>query len=159
MERPANAFYLKPLKNCQREVWYQKCPVGHNTLANIVSNIMKLVNIPGQFSNHSLRSTATTRLFHASLDEQLIMSRTGHSSTRGVRAYKRICDQQQQHTSSILNSKKKKVDIENKDNTVANVSSVQLEQSTSEVALNEMKLPFILNISSSNVTFNMNYNK
>ncbi len=48
------------------------------------------------------------------------------------------------------------------DSTVANVSAnVQVEQhNTSEVALNsnQLKLPFTLNISGSNVTFNINYN-
>ena len=100
------------------------------------------------------------------------MSCTGHSSTKGVRAYKRICEQQQQITSEILNGKKKKEDIvdtdlevkrsegaEN-DATVANISTVQVKQQNStEVALNskQLKLPFTLNISSSNVTFNINY--
>ncbi len=154
VDRPSNALYLKPRKTHQ-DIWYLKSAVGHNTLANMVSKMIKQANIPGNFSNHSLCSTATTRLFHASVDEQLIMARTGHSSTRGVRAYKRICDQQKQYTSSNLNSKKKREYVENKENTdVANiVSTVQLEESSS---MNEMKLPFQLNISSS---FNVNYNK
>ncbi len=54
----------------------------------------------------------TTRLFHASVEEQLIMSRTGHSSEKGVRAYKRICEQQQQETSEIFNGKTKVCDVE-----------------------------------------------
>ena len=36
------------------------------------------------------------------------MERTGHTSTKGVRTYKRISDQQQEATSNILNSKKHK---------------------------------------------------
>ena len=48
-DRPANAFYLKPLKHPRGEIWYQKSPMGHNALGNIVSKIMKSANIPGQF--------------------------------------------------------------------------------------------------------------
>ena len=47
----------------------------------------------------------TTRLFDAHVDEQLIMSRTGHSSTKGVRSYKRISEQLQEDVSDILNAK------------------------------------------------------
>ena len=43
----------------------------------------------GFFTNYSLCTTAATRLFEARLDEQLIMLRTGHRSTAGVRSYKR----------------------------------------------------------------------
>jgi hypothetical protein len=38
------------------------------------------------------------------VEEQLIMSRTGHRSFQGVRAYKRVSADQKQALSSILNS-------------------------------------------------------
>jgi len=41
------------------------------------------------FTNHSLRATATTRLFENNVDEQLIMQCTSHSTTSGVHSYKR----------------------------------------------------------------------
>ena len=50
---------------------------------------MKTADIPGYFTNHSLRATATTRLYDAQIDEATIMEQTGHRSTDGVRAYKR----------------------------------------------------------------------
>ena len=59
----------------------------------MISRIMSSANISGHFTNHSLQSTATTRLFNAHLDEQLIMAQTGHSSVKGVRAHKRIGEQ------------------------------------------------------------------
>ena len=106
-DRPLNAFYLKPLKRPKGDIWYQKVPIGHNILAKMVSRMMKDANIPGHYTNHSLRSTATSRLFNAKVDEQLIMARTGHSSTKGVRSYKRANDQLLQDTSDVLNSVKK----------------------------------------------------
>ena len=54
-------------------------------------------------SNHSLRVTAATRLFQSGTDEQLIMDRTGHRSIDGIRAYKRISQDQEKEVSSVLN--------------------------------------------------------
>ncbi len=51
------------------------------------------------FQGHSLGVTAATRLFYAQL-----MSRTGHSSTDGVRAYKRTSTNLKQW--NVLNSGK-----------------------------------------------------
>ena len=53
--------------------------------------------------NHLLRVTAATRLFQQSVDEQLIMSRTGHRSIDGVRTYKRVSESQQLALSNVLN--------------------------------------------------------
>lgn len=49
------------------------------------SNICK----EGNYSNHSLRATAITRMYDAGLQENQIMKRSGHRSVEGVRTYKR----------------------------------------------------------------------
>ncbi len=101
-DRPKDAFYLKPLKCLKGAVWYQLSAIGHNILSKMVSRIMAKSGIEERYSNHSLRSTATSSLFHAGLDEQLIMLRTGHSSsTNGVRTYKCANEQQLEETSNI----------------------------------------------------------
>ena len=64
---------------------------------------MKSASIPGYFTNHSLRATATTRLYDAQVDEATIMERTGHRSVKGVRAYKRSIDKLRELSSSVLN--------------------------------------------------------
>ena len=56
-------------------------------------------------------------MFDASIDEQLIMHHTRHSSSVGVRSYKRITDSLKEKTSNGLNAstpptKKEKVDSE-----------------------------------------------
>ena len=79
-----NAFYLKPLVKPTQACWYSQVPLGHNRLANIVSD--KQAGIHGFPINHSLRATSATRLYLAGADEQLIMERTGHQS---VYSYKR----------------------------------------------------------------------
>ena len=45
--------------------------------------------ISGYKTNHSLQVTTATWLYQASIDEQLMMERTGHRSLDGVRFYKR----------------------------------------------------------------------
>ena len=72
-------------------------------LARTLTNLFRDAGIEGYFTNHSLRVTAATRMFDAGVDEQLIMSRTGHSSTVGVRSYKRITSSLKEKTSNVLN--------------------------------------------------------
>ena len=61
--------------------------------------------------NHSVIVTRATCLFQAGIDEQLIMERTGHRSTDGIRVYKHTNSEQQEQISDILlHSKKPKED-------------------------------------------------
>ena len=97
-----NAFYLTPLSTPKEDVWYSRAPLGHNTLSKIVNEMMAQAGFEGYYTNHSLRVSSATRLFNAEVDEQLIMSRTGHSSTSGVRAYKRTSEKLKLMTSDLL---------------------------------------------------------
>ena len=69
----------------------------------MMSRICKKAGVTGYKTNHSLRATAASRLYHSGLDEQLIMERTGHRSIEGIRSYKRTNSQQQQQVSNLLN--------------------------------------------------------
>ena len=100
--RPPDAFYLTPLSTPKEDVWYSRAPLGHNTLSKIVNEMMAQAGFEGYYTNHSLQVSSATRLFDAEVDEQLIMSRTGHSSTSGVRAYKRISEKLKLITSDLL---------------------------------------------------------
>ena len=102
-----NAFYLQPLRNPTPHCWYSQEPLGHNKLAGTVSRLCKSAGIKGFKTNHSLRVTNATRLYSSGTDEQLIMERTGHRSTDGVRPYKRTSEEQQIAISDILNRSKK----------------------------------------------------
>ena len=77
VDRPESAFYIRPLVN---PIWYQNVPIGHNLLCKTIPRLFKDAEIQGHYTNHSLRATSATRLFNAGVDEQLIMSRTSHSS-------------------------------------------------------------------------------
>ena len=69
----------------------------------MVKEMCSAAGIKGHKNNHSLRATAATRLFHAGIDEQLIMERTGHHSIDGVRSYKRTSQRQVEVLSDVLN--------------------------------------------------------
>ena len=77
----ADALYLQPLTNPSPICWYSSRPYGHNWLASTVARLCK----EGIGSNHSLRVTNATWLYDSHIDEQLIMERTGHLSSEGVR--------------------------------------------------------------------------
>ena len=87
-------------------------------MRSTVSKLCQKGGIDGYKTNHSLRVTAATRLFHEGIDEQLIMERTGQRSIDGVRTYKRTCSEQHAKLSDVLHgssssaSKKPKLDIE-----------------------------------------------
>ena len=42
-----------------------------------------------QKTNHSLRATSISRMFHAKVPEKIIMERSGHLTKEGVRSYER----------------------------------------------------------------------
>ncbi len=111
-DRPDHALYLKPLKKPKSTCWYSRVPLGHNALADTIPRLMREAGIEGYFTNHSLRATATTRLYDAQVDEASIMERTGHRSVNGVRAYKRGSETLQEITSSVLNGSEKKAKVE-----------------------------------------------
>ena len=102
-DRPDSAFYLKPLNNPKADCWFCKILIGHNVLQQIIPNLFKAAGIEGHYTNHLLRATGATRLFEAQVDEQLIMQRTGDTST-AVRSYKRIGQKLKSVTSDALNS-------------------------------------------------------
>ena len=100
-ERKCKSFYLSPQKKFTLESWYQDRPAGVNKLRNIIKDICSEAGLPGFYSNHSLRSTAATKLYHCNVDEQLIQEITGHHSL-AVRSYKRMCDDQCKKASNML---------------------------------------------------------
>ena len=102
-DAPPDAFYLQPACHPTESCWYSNCALGHNSLGKTLSRLCSSAGIAGYKTNHSLCATATSRLYHSGVDEQLVMERTGHRSVEGVRSYKRTSDQQREVLSDILN--------------------------------------------------------
>lgn len=151
-DRPKNAFYLTPLGRPKESVWYSRTPLGHNVLGKIVTDMMKQAGYDGHYTNHSLRVSLATRLFDAQVDEQLIMSRTGHSSTDGVRAYKRASSHLKKVTSDVLNNAKPSVPEKEPDpDPVKRPCVVGVENKE-----NSIQLPTIQITGGTNITININ---
>ena len=85
--RQHDAFYLQPKQVATDGCWFSIRPLGHNSLGKTVACLCKSAGISGFKTNRSLRATTATRLHQSGIDEQLIMERTGHQSTEGVRSY------------------------------------------------------------------------
>ena len=100
-DRSSHAFYLQPLRNYNCNCWFQDKPVGVNKLQKVVKVICEKGGLPGYYTNHSLRATAATRLYHSNFDEQVIQEVTGHRSL-AVRDYKRTCSSQRKLASKCL---------------------------------------------------------
>lgn len=88
--------------------WYDDVPIGVHQLQTVVGKLCKQAGFEGRYTNHSLRASAATRLYHAGIDEQLIVEKTGHRS-KAVRVYKRTSEIQLEHISDVVQPKKAKV--------------------------------------------------
>ena len=95
----------------------------------LVPNLFKAAGVDGYFTNHFLRATNATHLFEAHVDEQLIMERTGYSST-AVRSYKRIGNKLNSATSDALNK-----------SISTTTNEVRREQGMKDTTMNETMSP------------------
>lgn len=94
-------FYLWPLLAAQDGVWFSAQPIGCYKLSCVITDMCKAAGFGGKFTNHSLRASCASRLYHHQIDEQLICEKTGHRSD-SVCSYKRTSDGQLKQLSDIL---------------------------------------------------------
>ena len=71
--------------------WFSDKPLGINAISKCVPNLMTQAGKSGNYTNHSLRVTAATRMFENGIEEQLVKEKTGHKSD-AICAYKRTSD-------------------------------------------------------------------
>ncbi|VDI13384.1 Hypothetical predicted protein [Mytilus galloprovincialis] len=85
----SGVFYRKPLiSDVQDKHCCGKSALGVNKLNGLMREMCEKGGLVGNFTNHSGKRTCATALYQAGIDEQQIMERTGHRSTKGVRTYK-----------------------------------------------------------------------
>ena len=73
-------FYIRPLEKVTSDPtkpWYSAVPLGKNTLQQKVPKICPSAGIQGHKTNHSLRATGATEMYHCGAPEKLIQERTG----------------------------------------------------------------------------------
>ena len=95
------ALYLQPKKNFTPNCWYLDRPVGVNTLREVVKNVCIKASMDGFYTNHSLRSSAATRMYRGGIEEQIIQEITGHRSNC-VHSYKRTSEAQRRRASQVI---------------------------------------------------------
>ncbi len=129
-----SALYKYALSSTKRTAaqWFSDRPVGVNMLKKVVKNLCKRGGIEGKFTNHSLRVTCATRMFHAGVDEQVIKSFTRHKSD-AVCDYKRLSETLLKKANQTVSGKS--VDLEPPSATVSHpldfdIDSVQLPTSS-----------------------------
>ena len=109
-------FYLRSLEKVNPAQWYGEQVLGRNSIVKVVGKLLKSANLNGYFTNHSLRRTGTTRLFHAGIDRKLVKEFTGHTSD-AVDKYQITSEMQRREISEVVHGDKRqqeanKVDIE-----------------------------------------------
>ena len=98
-------LYLHPLaKPPNPHVWYSCQPLGLSTLSKVIAKLCDAAGMVGRYSNHSLHSTAVTRMYDQKMDEQQITEVTSHKSI-AVRNYKRTSMDKQHEVSEVLYGK------------------------------------------------------
>ena len=115
--------------------WFSMNPIGRNTLAKMVKEICSDGNIAGHKTNHSLRATGASELYHAGVPENIIKERTGHMSLTGLHHYEHTADSQHRVVSQILQSKEVTTYQKELVNTVSTGSQVQMHFSNCSVAI------------------------
>ena len=63
-----------------KNVWFSTVPLGHNKLNSMVKTMMAISRMKGYFTNHSLRTTAMSRLCQEGVDDKLIREAPEHRS-------------------------------------------------------------------------------
>ena len=102
INRKCSALYLRPIPTYTGgDRWFYDAPVGVNKLQSIVKTVCRNAGLEGKYTNHSLRSTAATRMYHNACDEQMIQEVTGHRSL-AVRQYKRTSNAQKKYAGSCI---------------------------------------------------------
>ena len=68
-------------------VWYVRCPVGKNSIANFMKVISEKAGLSRKYTNHCLRVTAISVLRRNGIDDSDIRSVSRHKTTDGIRPY------------------------------------------------------------------------
>ena len=105
--RAQDVFYLrpKPVNMEDDNPWYSSQRIGRNRISQLMKTICSVSGVQNKYTNHSLRATGATRLFQSGTPENVIMERSGHRSTDGVRQYERVSQDQHIAAQAILTAR------------------------------------------------------
>ena len=72
---------MRPVAKCPSDPngrWYDCAPIGCDKLSKFLETMCKETGITEKKTNHSLRATGASALFHANVPNKLIREVTGH---------------------------------------------------------------------------------
>ena len=98
-------FYVRPLvklPESEDAPWLTSVPVGKNQLSKMVKEMCAQAEIKWNKTNHSLRASGITSLFHAGISEKVIQDCSGHRSLDGLRKCERVSEEQQARACSAI---------------------------------------------------------
>ena len=90
-------FYMCPLPKTVDDIkpWYTRQRVGVNTIKQFLPKIFSSTGNDAKCTNHSLRTTAITRMFNGNIPEKVIAEKSGHKSTKALRCYEKTSFKQE----------------------------------------------------------------
>ena len=89
LNKDMEEFWQRPKRSIEEnsEVWYEKSPVGKNTLGEKVKTLSTEAGLSRTYTNHCLRATSITVLDRSGFEARHIMSVSGHQSETSIRSY------------------------------------------------------------------------
>ena len=96
-----DVLFLKAKQKAPSDAWYEKTPIGKNTLSKMVKEMCCDARIDGK-TNHNMRATAATIFFQNEIPERVIQTATGHRSLDAFRSYERISTKQHKKVSNVM---------------------------------------------------------
>lgn len=98
-QRPRDSF------NTADKCWYCKCPLGKNSLGNLMSQISNIAALSQRYTNHCIRATSISALDVAGFEARQIIRATGHKSEASIKSYSsRLTECKKREMSAALSS-------------------------------------------------------
>ena len=99
------ALFQRPKRKfcASDEIWFDRAPLGVNSLGNMMKEISTAAKLSQVYTNHCIRATSVTLLDRAGIPVHRIMQVSGHRNEGSVKVYcERQTLQQQKQCSEIL---------------------------------------------------------
>lgn len=155
------AFYMQWLVKTpidSSRPWYKSTPVGVNPLKSMMPKMSELASLPVRYTNHSLRATATTRMFAAGVPEKIVAEVSGHKSVKALRQYERTSLEQEQATGLAISGLEKFESPAIREQFGSSTPDVKPSFEKKNIASAVEKLMPTVSGQLSNCTFNFNFN-
>ena len=93
-----NSLWQRPKQMAMEDenIWYDKVPVGKNTLGLFIKKLSKSAELSKEYTNHCIRATAVIVLDKNNFEERHILRVLKHKSEANIRSYSRRLSEEKQ---------------------------------------------------------------